>query len=136
MDMILVQIVKALTLESSNSSSILIRVNTLNKQGQTALEVCKANSEDSVFKEIGLILQEASARSPVQQSPQIAVGTTNIVSWNNLTRWPIETRNVLLMIVGTIAAVFFTVTCNLPAPFLKEYYLAGKSLDSICQGVI
>lgn len=126
--MILVQIVKVLALGSSNSSPIMKRVNTMNKQGLTALEVCKANYEDSVFKEIGLILQEASARFPVQQSPQSPVGTMNIFTWNNLARWPIEKRNLLLMIVGTIAAVFFTVICNLPAPFLKEYYLAGKTL--------
>lgn len=134
--MILVQIVKVLALGSSNSSPIMKRVNTMNKQGLTALEVCKANYEDSVFNEIGLILQEASARFPVQQSPQSSVGTMNIFSWNNLARWPIEKRNLLLMIVGTIAAVFFTVICNLPAPFLKEYYLAGKSLHSISQIVI
>lgn len=123
-----IEIVKVLALGSSNSSPIMKRVNTMNKQGLTALEVCKANYEDSVFKEIGLILQEASARFPVQQSPQSPVGTMNIFTWNNLARWPIEKRNLLLMIVGTIAAVFFTVICNLPAPFLKEYYLAGKTL--------
>ncbi|GAY60298.1 hypothetical protein CUMW_200900 [Citrus unshiu] len=84
---------------------IMIRINTVNKQGQTALQLCNANSQDSVFKEIGWVIQRAIA----QQSPQLPAAGSPNSSWNQ-TRWPIETRNVLLMVVVTIAAAFFTVT--------------------------
>lgn len=115
------QIVELLILENSNRR-IMIRMNTVNKQGQTALQLCDANSQDSVFKEIGLIIQRAIA----QQSPQLPAARTTD-SHRNQTRWHIETRNVLLMVVVTIAAAFFTVTCNLPDSFLKEDTLAGKT---------
>ena len=100
----------------------MIRINTVNKQGQTALQLCNANSQDSVFKEIGWVIQRAIA----QQSPQLPAAGSPNSSWNQ-TRWPIETRNVLLMVVVTIAAAFFTVACNLPDSLLREDTLAGKS---------
>ncbi|KAH9647878.1 ANK REP REGION domain-containing protein [Citrus sinensis] len=118
------QIVELLIRENSNRR-IMIRINTVNKQGQTALQLCNANSQDSVFKEIGWIIQRAVA----QQSPQLPDAGSANVSWNQ-TRWPIETRNVLLMVVVTIAAAFFTVTCNLPDSFLKEDTLAVKTLHA------
>ncbi|KAH9678559.1 ANK REP REGION domain-containing protein [Citrus sinensis] len=102
------QIVELLIRENSNRR-IMIRINTVNKQGQTALQLCNANSQDSAFKEIGWIIQQAIA----QQYPQLpADGTAN--SSRNQTRWPIQTRNVLLMCLQ----------------FAKEDYLAVKTLHA------
>ncbi|KAH9678574.1 ANK REP REGION domain-containing protein [Citrus sinensis] len=113
------QIVELLIRENSNRR-IMIRINTVNKEGQTTLQLCNANSQDSAFKEIGWIIQRAIA----QQSPQLpADGAAN--SSRNQTRWPMQTRNVLLMVVVTIAAAFF-----MCLQFAKEDYLAVKTLHA------
>ncbi|KAH9678576.1 ANK REP REGION domain-containing protein [Citrus sinensis] len=118
------QIVELLIRENSNRR-IMIRINTVNKEGQTTLQLCNANSQDSAFKEIGWIIQRAIA----QQSPQLpADGAAN--SSRNQTRWPMQTRNVLLMVVVTIAAAFFMVACHLPDSLVREDTLAVKTLHA------
>lgn len=121
-----------LLLESSNESPIMIRVNSKNKQGLTTLEVCNANSKDRVYNEIGIILQGASARQQIAYPDQLPAGAgATKESCLNLTRLSLETRNVLLMVAGIFAYVSFTATCNLPAKFLKEDYLAGNNASFI-----
>lgn len=42
-----------------------------------------------------------------------------------------ETRNVLLVVIGIFASACVTAVCNMPAKFLKENYIDGKSFRSV-----
>ncbi|GAY47401.1 hypothetical protein CUMW_104290 [Citrus unshiu] len=79
-----------LLLESSYSHKI--QINSKNNQGQTALDICNANSQDSVSKEIGSILERAAAQQQSTHFSELPTNTTS-GSWN-FTLFPIETRNV------------------------------------------
>ena len=111
-----------LLLESSYSH--IIQINSKNNEGQTALDICNANSQDDVSKEIGSILERAAARQQSARDPeQISDPTSG--SWN-FTRFPIETRNGILTVLGMIATAFFTAACDFPNGFVKGNHPQGK----------
>ncbi|KAH9647864.1 hypothetical protein KPL70_025359 [Citrus sinensis] len=115
-----------LLLESSYSH--IIQINSKNNEGQTALDICNANSQDDVSKEICSILERAAARQQSARDPeQISDPTSG--SWN-FTRFPIETRNVILMVLGMIATAFFTAACNFPNGFVKGNHPQGQKFDA------
>ncbi|KAL9409385.1 hypothetical protein AB3S75_047724 [Citrus x aurantiifolia] len=115
-----------LLLESSYSR--IIQINFKNNQGQTALDICNANSQDSVSKEIGSILERAAARQQSAHFPELPTDTTS-GSWN-FTRFPIEKRNVILMVLGMIATAFFTAAYDLPNGFVKGNHPQGEKFDA------
>ncbi|KAK3217657.1 hypothetical protein Dsin_011627 [Dipteronia sinensis] len=118
----LTEIVKLLLLESSSSSSrIQIQVNSVNKQGLTALDMWRANSIETASKEISLIIQKTAEDEICSLEPLHLPRVPN----RDLTRWSVETRNVLLVVLVMIAAAAFTVICNLPDALRKEIYLSG-----------
>lgn len=102
------------------SSSDIIQIDSKNNQGQTALDICKANSQDSVSNEIGSILERAAARQQTAPVSELPIDTTSGF-------WiPIETKNVILMVLGMIATAFFAATCDLPNSFVKGNHPQGK----------
>ncbi|ESR34812.1 hypothetical protein CICLE_v10005633mg [Citrus x clementina] len=111
-----------LLLESSYSHKI--QINSKNNQGQTALDICNANSQDSVSKEIGSILERAAAQQQSTHFSELPTNTTS-GSWN-FTLFPIETRNVILMVLGMIATAFFTAAYDLPNGFVKGNHPQAK----------
>ncbi|KAL9409381.1 hypothetical protein AB3S75_047720 [Citrus x aurantiifolia] len=106
------------------SSSDIIQIDSKNNQGQTALDICKANSQDSVSNEIGSILERAAAR---QQTAPVSELPTDSTSGFWI---PIETKNVILMVVGMIATAFFAATCDLPNSFVKGNHPQGQKFDA------
>lgn len=117
-----------LLLDVDGSYSDIIQINSKNNQGQTALDICSANSQDSVSNEIGSILERAAARQQTTCAPELPTDTTS-GCWN-FARFPIETRNVILMVLGLIATAFFTVTCDLPNAFVKGNHPPGQKFDA------
>ncbi|KAH9647869.1 ANK REP REGION domain-containing protein [Citrus sinensis] len=110
-----------LLLESSYSHKI--QINSKNNQGQTALDICNANSQDSVSKEIGSILERAAAQ---QQSEKFdakdvisgklpavvylmvfnsAVFITTMAAITILV-WPLQLRTILLFLVICTCVVY------------------------------
>ncbi|KAK1575615.1 hypothetical protein Q3G72_006974 [Acer saccharum] len=126
-------IVKLLLLESSSSSSrIQMQINSINKQGLTALDVWRANSIDTASKEISLIIQKTAENEICSLEPLHLPRVPN----RDLSRWSVETRNVLLVVLVMIAAAAFTVICNLPDALRKEIYLSGLTLHATASDVI
>ncbi|KAK9178497.1 hypothetical protein WN943_027688 [Citrus x changshan-huyou] len=106
------------------SSSHIIQIDSKNNQGQTALDICKANSQDSVSNEIGSILERAAARKQTAPVSELPIDTTSGF-------WiPIETKNVILMVLGMIATAFFAATCDLPNSFVKGNHPQGQKFDA------
>ncbi|KAK2653396.1 hypothetical protein Ddye_013252 [Dipteronia dyeriana] len=125
-------IVKLLIESSSNSSHIQMIVNSINKQGSTALDVWRANSIDTASQEISLILQKTAEDEICSLEPLHLPRDPN----RDLTGWSVETRNVLLVVLVMIAAAAFTVICNLPDALRKEIYLSGLTLHATASDVI
>ncbi|XP_031261328.1 ankyrin repeat-containing protein BDA1-like isoform X1 [Pistacia vera] len=112
-----VKTVKLLVRECSNGNASLLSCR--NNKGQTALDVCPSDSKDKNHKKIFKILKDAAAAHDQELCSPTDQYASKLTS---------EARNVLLMVLGLIAAAAFTVTCNLPEAFLKD--LAGETLEA------
>ncbi|KAL5745893.1 hypothetical protein ACOSP7_027039 [Xanthoceras sorbifolium] len=126
----LTAIMKLLLLESS-SSHIKMEVNSRNERGLTALDMC-GNAQDTASKEISLMLQKAAEDEICSLEPLQLPRVRN----KALIRWPVETRNVLLVVLVMIAAAAFTVTCNLPDALRAQIYHSGLTLHATANDVI
>ncbi|KAH7557352.1 hypothetical protein JRO89_XS11G0130100 [Xanthoceras sorbifolium] len=93
--------------------------------------VC-ANSQDTASKEISLMLQKAAEDEICSLEPLQLPRVRN----KALIRLPVETRNVLLVVLVMIAAAAFTVTCNLPDALLAQIYHSGLTLHATANDVI
>ncbi|KAL5744193.1 hypothetical protein ACOSQ2_027309 [Xanthoceras sorbifolium] len=127
----LTAITKLLLLESS-TGHIKMEVNSKNERGLTALDMWCANSQDTASKEISLMLQKAAEDEICSLEPLQLPRVRN----KALIRLPVETRNVLLVVLVMIAAAAFTVTFNLPDALLAQIYHSGLTLHATANDVI
>ncbi|KAK3217641.1 hypothetical protein Dsin_011611 [Dipteronia sinensis] len=88
---------------------------------QIEIQGMESNSPDRASQEISLILQKSP--DDEKSSPEATQDYSRV-----LNQWPVETRNVLLVVLVMIAAAAFTVTCNLPDVLLNEIYRSGLML--------
>ncbi|KAK0598123.1 hypothetical protein LWI29_031862 [Acer saccharum] len=94
-----------------------------------------ANSPDTASQEISMIFKKlpddeiCSSETPQYYYSRVLNRALN--------RWPVETRNVLLVVLVMIAAAAFTVASNLPDALLKEeIYLSGLTLHATASDFI
>ncbi|KAF2315836.1 hypothetical protein GH714_040380 [Hevea brasiliensis] len=109
-----VEIVKLL-LPLNSTSRALVRVNSLNKKGLTALDLCYQSCGNITTQDIGRILREAGAL----EGRSLPVGA-------HVIKETIETKNVILVVLGVVTGAAFTTVCNLPSPFLKDHHAEGR----------
>ncbi|KAJ9164018.1 hypothetical protein P3X46_023636 [Hevea brasiliensis] len=113
-----VEIVKLL-LPLNSTSRALVRVNSLNKKGLTALDLCYQSCVNITTQDIGRILREAGAL----EGRSLPVGA-------HVIKETIETKNVILVVLGVVTGAAFTTVCNLPSPFLKDHHAEGRVFHS------
>ncbi|EEF51606.1 protein binding protein, putative [Ricinus communis] len=123
---------------STFTSRAVMRVNTLNRKGEIALDVYHQNGRDITSRGIGLILYEAGAvegrlvrQIETQESLQSPLQDRDGIGRPG---WSLETRNVLLVVLVMIAGAAFGMTCNIPAVFLKEKPSAIFSASDVISG--
>ncbi|EEF51604.1 ankyrin repeat-containing protein, putative [Ricinus communis] len=85
----------------------MVRVNTLNKKRLTALDVYYQNSKDISTRDIGRILCEAGGLEGRSLPMRAYI------------RWTLETKNVILVVLGIITGAAFTTVCSLPKSFVE-----------------
>ncbi|KAJ8772332.1 hypothetical protein K2173_027509 [Erythroxylum novogranatense] len=123
-----------LLLPDNDPSPRVLSVNSMNKHGQTALDVYYQNPNYNVTPseiQIGRILHEAGAtegrfwRTPKQQPEASRPALTQKCQQSFRRRllpwpWQLETRNVILVVLVMIVGTAFTVICNLPRGLDEE----------------
>ncbi|KAJ8772319.1 hypothetical protein K2173_027496 [Erythroxylum novogranatense] len=126
------QVVNLLLPDNCPSPRVL-SVNSLNKNGQTALDVYYQNPHNVTPREIQIerILRQAGAtegrflRLPEKQ-PEASRRALNQPRPRSFRRrlllwpWQLETRNMLLVVLIMIVGTSFTVICNLPRGLDEE----------------
>ncbi|KAJ8772358.1 hypothetical protein K2173_027535 [Erythroxylum novogranatense] len=122
-----------LLLPDNHPSPRVLSVNSMNKNGQTALDVYYQNPHNVTPREIqiGHILRQAGAtdgrflRLPEKQ-PEASRRALNQPRPQSFRRrlllwpWQLETRNMLLVVLIMIVGTAFTVICNLPRGLDEE----------------
>lgn len=99
-------------------SCALVPVNSLNKRKLTSMDLCYNQIPDTFTLQIRKILYEAGG-----------VRGTSLPVGPNL-RWNLETRNVILVVLGIVYGATFNIVSNLSSAFLKSDFPEGVTLHA------